>query len=360
VGESLKVGIIGCGAIAAQYLQTFAVLDAIELIAVADLDPARAQAVAESQQGVEALSVEELLARPEIDTVVNLTVPMAHAQVCQDIIAAGKSVYVEKPLAADTMAARGILEAAAAAGVAVGCAPDTVLGTGIQTARKAIDDGLVGRPMFATATMVAAGHELWHPNPDYYYLPGGGPLLDMGPYYITTLVTLLGPVVRVIGAASALRDTRTIAGGPRAGEVVPVKTDTHVTGVLVHESGALSTLVMSFDGVKTGAAPIEVHGDLATLRVPDPNRFEGEVALFELGGTQWSVLEPSAGHVGASRGYGLLDLATTRDGEPRAGGTLAYHVLEVMEAVLASAADGRSVSITSSTPRPEGVPLQTR
>jgi predicted dehydrogenase len=359
VGESLKVGIIGCGAIAAQYLETFAVLDAIELVAVADLDPARAKTIADAHAGVEALSVDDLLARPDLDTVVNLTVPMAHAQVCQDIIAAGKSVYVEKPLAADTTAARGILDAAASAGVVVGCAPDTVLGTGIQTARKAIDDGLVGRPMFATATMIAAGHELWHPNPDYYYLPGGGPLLDMGPYYITTLVTLLGPVVRVIGAASALRDTRTIASGPREGEIVPVKTDTHVTGVLVHESGALSTLVMSFDGVKTGAAPIEVHGDRATLRVPDPNRFEGEVALFELGGMEWSVLEPSAGYVGAGRGYGLIDLATSTATEPRAGATLAYHVLEVMEAVLASAADGTSVTIKSTTARPEGVPLQT-
>src|SRR5204862_5802911 len=144
--------------------------------------------------------------------------------------------------------------AAGAAGVQVGCAPDTVLGTGIQTARKAVDDGRIGAPIAATATMVTPGHERWHPDPDFYYQPGGGPLLDMGPYYVTALVTILGPVVSVVGAASQTRNSRMIGSGPRTGEVIPVSTDTHVSGILTHASGALSTLFMSFDAVATLSA----------------------------------------------------------------------------------------------------------
>ena len=176
----------------------------------------------------------------------------------------------------------------------MGCAPDTVLGTGIQTARKAVDDGRIGPPISATATMVTPGHERWHPDPDFYYQPGGGPLLDMGPYYITALVTILGPVVAAIGAASHTRTTRTIESGPRAGATIPVATDSHVTGVLVHESGVLSTLVMSFDAVATRAAPIELHGERGSLVVPDPNMFEGDVELHELGGSGWTTLPVSA------------------------------------------------------------------
>ena len=210
MGKPLNVGIIGCGAIIAQYLVNFRRLEDINLVAVADLDPSRAQAVADSYDGVRALTVDALLAADDVELVLNLTIPAAHAEIALRAIAAGKSVYGEKPLAATTAEARQVLDAAAAAGVVVGCAPDTVLGTGIQTARKAIDDGLIGRPISATATMVTPGHERWHPNPDFYYQPGGGPLLDMGPYYVSALVTLLGPVVSVIGAASHTRDERTI------------------------------------------------------------------------------------------------------------------------------------------------------
>ncbi|MCC2659683.1 MAG: oxidoreductase, partial [Arthrobacter sp.] len=230
MGKPLNVGIIGCGKIVEQYLASFRRLDEISLVAVADLDPARAQSVADDYEGVRALTVEELLAADDVELVLNLTIPAAHADVALKAIAAGKHVYGEKPLAATTAEAREVLDAAKAAGVQVGCAPDTVLGTGIQTARKAIDDGLIGRPISATATMVTPGHERWHPNPDFYYQPGGGPLLDMGPYYVSALVTLLGPVVSVMGAASHTRAERTIGSGPREGETVPVTTDTHVTG----------------------------------------------------------------------------------------------------------------------------------
>ncbi|QDG65313.1 Gfo/Idh/MocA family oxidoreductase [Pseudarthrobacter sp. NIBRBAC000502772] len=358
VGKPLKVGIIGCGAIIAQYLANFRRLDAIELVAVADLDPSRAQAVAAGYDGVRALTVDELIAADDVDLVLNLTIPAAHAEVALKAIAAGKSVYGEKPLAATTGEARRVLEAARAAGVAVGCAPDTVLGTGIQTARKAIDDGLIGSPISATATMVTPGHERWHPNPDFYYQPGGGPLLDMGPYYVSALVSLLGPVVSVTGAASHTRTQRTIGSGPREGEVIPVNFDSHVTGILVHANGALSTLVMSFDAVKTRSSNIEIHGERGSLVVPDPNHFDGDVELFTLGADSWKTLPVSAGYLDSGRGFGIADLAATPEGaEPRAGGRLAYHALEVMESVLESARSGALVPIQSTVPRPEPVPL---
>ncbi|GAB5078379.1 Gfo/Idh/MocA family protein [Arthrobacter sp. AD-310] len=358
MGKPLKVGIVGCGAIIAQYLASFRKLNDLELVAVADLDLARAQAVAEQFEGVRAVSVDELLAADDVELVLNLTIPAAHAEVALKAIAAGKSVYGEKPLAATTAEAREVLEAARAAGVVVGCAPDTVLGTGIQTARKAIDDGLIGAPISASATMVTPGHERWHPNPDFYYQPGGGPLLDMGPYYVTALVTLLGPVVSVVGAASHTRNERTIGSGPRQGEKVPVAIDSHVTGVLTHASGALSTLFMSFDAVKSKSPNIEIHGELGSLVVPDPNHFDGDVELFPLGGDAWETLPVSAGYVDSGRGFGIADLAATPDGsEPRAGGALAYHALEVMESVLASAHSGSAVRISSTVERPQTVEL---
>ncbi len=359
MGQPLNVGIIGCGAIIQQYLATFDQLDVIRLVAVADLDPARAAAVAEGRDGVRASTVAELLAAPDVDLVLNLTIPAAHADVALQAIAAGKAVYGEKPLAATVEEARIVLAAAEAASVTVGCAPDTVLGTGVQTARRAIDDGLIGSPISATATMMTPGHERWHPNPDFYYVPGGGPLLDMGPYYVTALVTLLGGVSSVIGASSRTRTSRVIGSGPREGEVIPVSTDSHVTGILTHASGALSTLVMSFDAVGTKAANLEVHGETGSLVVPDPNRFAGDVQLRPLGSLEWEVLAVSAGYTDAGRGFGVADLALTADGEaPRASGVLAFHVLEVMESLLRSAELGQSVSITSTVDRPPAVPLQ--
>ena len=355
----MKVGMIGCGVIAAQYLATFEHLPDVELVAVADLDPARAEAVAADREGVRALGVDELLADPEVDTVLNLTIPAAHADVDLKAIASGKDVYSEKPFAVTTEEGAGVLRAAAEAGRLVGSAPDTVLGTGTQTARAAIDEGLIGAPLAATATMVTPGHERWHPHPDFYYLPGGGPLLDMGPYYIHALVTLLGPVSAVIGASSRPRDQRTIGSGPRAGETIPVTTDTHVTGVLIHESGALSTLVMSFDAVATSIHPIEIHGSEGTLAVPDPKRFDGEVSVHRLGGEGWETLPVTAGYESASRGIGLQDMAT-RGAELRASGQLGQHALEVMNAVLESSGSGRRVEIESTVARPEAVVLEAR
>ncbi|MGC5165398.1 Gfo/Idh/MocA family protein [Luteimicrobium sp. DT211] len=356
MGKPLRIGIVGVGAISGAYLSTFERLAAVRLVAVADLDAARAAAVA-AEQDVRALTVDELVTDPEVDVVLNLTIPAAHAEIALKAIAAGKGVYGEKPLAATLDEARAVVEAGRAAGVRVGCAPDTVLGTGVQTARKAVDDGLVGTPVAATATMVTPGHERWHPNPDFYYQPGGGPLLDMGPYYVTALVTLLGPVESVVGAASHSRATRTIGSGPRAGQAVPVDVETHVTGVLRHESGALSTLVMSFDTVASRASRIEIHGEKGSLVVPDPNGFDGAVELHTLD-DDWQTLPVSAGYRDGARGYGLADLAATPDGvTARANGDLAYHVLDVMTSLLTAAEKGATVAVASTCERSAPVPL---
>ncbi|HKP06674.1 MAG TPA: Gfo/Idh/MocA family oxidoreductase [Microbacterium sp.] len=347
------IGIVGLGVISRQYLDTLLPASRVRIAAVADLDVARAEAAAEGIPGCRALTTSELLEDRSIHTLLNLTIPAAHAEVALAAIAHGKDVYGEKPLAATFADAARIMDAATAAGVRAGGAPDTVLGTGVQTARAAIDGGRIGRPVSASAMWISAGHESWHPQPDFYYREGGGPLLDMGPYYVTSLVQLLGPVTAVSGASSRSRDERVIGSGPRVGESVPVEVDTHLTGILHHASGAISTVTMSFDGVRSTAAPIEVHGVDGSLIVPDPNNFAGDVQLHARGGS-WETLEPSAGYVDAGRGIGLLDLVA---GDGRASGAMALHVLEIMTALAASAASGVRQSLTTTVERPSLVPL---
>ncbi|WP_030612162.1 Gfo/Idh/MocA family protein [Streptomyces fulvoviolaceus] len=358
MGDAHRIGVVGLGVISRAYLDTLVGHPAVRITAVADLDASRSAAVAAELPGVEALTVEELLSSPDVDTVLNLTVPAAHAEIALGAIGHGKNLYGEKPLTADLLDAHVVLEAAAKAGVGVGCAPDTVLGTGIQTARAAVEAGSIGRPLFATAVMVTPGHERWHPHPDFYYTAGGGPLLDMGPYYLASLVHLLGPVRAVIGAAGRLRAERVIGSGPRAGERIPVEVDSHVSGVLEHSGGTLTTITTSFDGVATTAAPIEVHGEAGTLMVPDPNGFDGEVRLHELDDTRWRTLPSSAGYVDGARGVGLLDfIAADGHRPPRASGDLALHVLETMSALLRSSAEGRRIELTTSAEQPVPVPL---
>ncbi|MFD4507026.1 Gfo/Idh/MocA family protein [Streptomyces sp. NPDC058457] len=355
MGEPLKplgIGIVGAGKISGAYLSTLEGLRSLRLTAVTDLDPARARSAAERTGAAEAPDVAALVARDDVDAVLNLTIPAAHAEVALTALAAGKHVYGEKPLAANRKEADAVLAAAREAGLRVGCAPDTVLGTGTQTARKAVDDGLIGRPVAATAFMTSAGHESWHPDPEFYYRPGGGPLLDMGPYYLSALVHLLGPVVRVTGASSRPRAERTIGSGPRAGTVFPVEVDTHITGVLEHAGGALSTLVMSFD-VRAARLPrIEVHGTEASLSVPDPNGFDGAVELHR--GDGWQTLPVSAGYRDTGRGIGLADLAEAlAQGRPhRASAELAAHVLDVMLTLTDAADQGRALPVTSTCERP--------
>ncbi|MEU1973034.1 Gfo/Idh/MocA family oxidoreductase [Microbacterium sp. NPDC019599] len=358
MGSSHRIGIVGLGVISRAYLDTLATAPDAVITAVADLDHARAEAVAATLPSARAVSVAELLGADDVDVVLNLTIPAAHAEIALAAIAAGKDVYGEKPLAATFGDAEEIMRAAADAGVRVGSAPDTVLGTGTQTARAVIDAGEIGRPVAATAVMATPGHELWHPNPDFYYKVGGGPLLDMGPYYVTALVQLLGPVVSVIGAGSRLRSERIIATGARAGEVVEVEVDSHVTGILEHGSGALSTITTSFDSVGSTAPPIEVHGETASLIVPDPNMFDGEVRIRRLGSGEWDAVPPRAGTIGTARGAGLLDMLRATNGTaPRASGAMGLHVLEVMTGLLESARSGSRAAMTTTVERPPLVPL---
>ncbi|MEP7764394.1 Gfo/Idh/MocA family oxidoreductase [Sanguibacter sp. 25GB23B1] len=362
MGEPHGIGVVGLGVILDAYLTTLAEHPGVRIAAVADLDASRAAEVAARLPGTRASSVDELLAADDVETVLDLTTPGAHAQIALACARSAKNHYGEKPLAATLADARAVVQAAGAAGVGLGCAPDTVLGTGVQTARAVVDAGDIGRPTAAVATWVSPGHEAWHPNPDFYYRAGGGPLLDMGPYYLTSLVHLLGPVVAVNGAAGRLRDSRTIGSGPRAGEVIPVEVATHVAGTLEHAGGAISTVTVSFDAPGTRARPIEVYGEEGALAVPDPNTFAGDVELLTRGGTSWELVAPRAGFVESSRGVGLLEMvgAAGLGGPPaeaRASGAVGLHVMEIMSGLLESASTGRRTAITSVPARPDLVPL---
>lgn len=360
LASPLRVGIVGAGAIHRAYTQTMARMPDVAIVAVADLDPARAAASAAEHPGVRASGVDELLAADDVDLVLNLTIPAAHAEVALRALAAGKHVYGEKPLAASVASAHAMVDAAAGAGRVLTCAPDTVLGTGTQTARHAIAAGTIGRPTSATAFFTAPGHELWHPDPDFYYAPGGGPLLDMGPYYVTALVHLLGPVTSVVGAANRARAERTIGSGARAGVTVPVDVDTHVTGVLEHASGALSTLVMSFDTWRADLPNLLVHGTSGSLSVPDPNGHGGDVRVAgPATDREWVEVPPAAGYVGAGRGIGVLDAARALAAgtTPRASDAVALHVLDVMATLLQAAQGGGRADVSTTCEVPPLVPL---
>jgi predicted dehydrogenase len=358
VGEPLRIGVVGVGQISRAYLTTLGRLPGVQVRLLADLDAERARAGLRHAPAARAVPAGELLSSGDVDLVLNLTIPAAHAQVALAALAAGKHVYGEKPLAPDLARGREML-AARAGGLRVGCAPDTVLGTGTQTARRVIEDGLIGAPVAANAVFTTAGHELWHPNPEFYYQPGGGPLFDMGPYYLSALIHMLGPVVRVTGAASRARPARVIGSGPRAGTRFDVEVDTHVTGVLEHGNGALTTLITSFDVVASTQPWIEVHGTEGSLAAPDPNNFGGDVLIRHQSDDHWSKVAPSAGYENAGRGIGLADLATAlQAGRPhRASAELALHVLDVMQTLLESARAGHSLAVSTSCDVPEPVPL---
>ena len=356
MGSTLNVGVVGVGVISNQYFASFPSLPNLRLAAVADLDVARAASVADAQ-GTKVLTVDALLSDPGIDVVLNLTIPAAHADIARRAIDGGKHVYGEKPLALATPDAAGVLSRAAAAGVRVGSAPDTVLGTGIQTTRAVLDSGRIGAPVGASVHWTAPGHELWHPAPGFYYQPGGGPLFDMGPYYLTSLVTFFGPVRRVSGAVSRSSRERTIATGPNAGTVIPVDVDTHVTALIEHANGVISTVTVSFEVWATKAPYFEIYGTEGTIQVPDPNAFSDTVSVATASRREWVELAASAGYADAGRGFGLADMARAieTDRPHRASGELAFHVLEIMESVIAAGREHRVVELSSTVERPEPV-----
>ena len=354
----MTVALVGCGNISAQYLASLPRLANLRLVSVTDPVSAAAERVA-AEQGVPARPVDDVLADPAVDVVLNLTPPQVHAPLTIAALQAGKHVYLEKPFAVTGDEAAQMLAAAETAGRRIGSAPDTVLGIGIQTARRLIDDGQIGQPIAATAFMMSPGHESWHPNPGFYYRRGGGPLLDMGVYYLTALVTLLGPIVEVSAMSSRLRTERRVPdAGPRAGEILPVEVDTYVAATLRHDNGVISTLIVSFDTIASRLPRIEVYGTEASLDVPDPNQFASPVGISRARTEPFEYVSDLAGYPDAGRGYGLSDLVRAiSTGTPhRQSAELGFHVHEVMGRVEEASATGATVPVVSRCERPTAVP----
>jgi predicted dehydrogenase len=356
--RKVGIGIIGCGTISAAYLKASQRFANLDIKALADI---RSDAAVKrgAEFGLPGIRVDQLLKRDDIEIVINLTVPLAHTDVSLAVLNAGKHVHSEKPLGVNTTEARKVMELAAVKNLRVGCAPDTFLGGGHQTARKVIDDGGIGTPVAGSAFFMCPGHERWHPAPGFYYLRGGGPMLDMGPYYITDLVQLLGPVASVMGSATRPRQQRLVTSEPMNGTLIPVEVSTHVAGTLEFAGGAVVSIAMSFDVPRHRHSPIEIYGSKGSLIVPDPNRFGGEVAIAKPGG-EWETIPHTHGHVdGEFRSIGVADMAAAIvSGRPhRASGELAFHVLEVMEAFQTSSEQGRRVSIESRVERPAMLPV---
>jgi predicted dehydrogenase len=351
----VKVGLIGCGTISPQYLKNLPGYPGVEVAVCSDIDMDRARSRAEEFGVPRSSSVAELLADTDVGLVINLTLPGTHAEVSLEAIAAGKHVYSEKPLAVAREDGDAVISAARKRGVMVGCAPDTFLGGGIQTCRRLIDEGQIGRPIAATAFMLNHGHEHWHPAPAFYYQKGAGPMFDMGPYYLTALIALLGPIRRVSGSHGSAFAERTITSEPLSGQTVEVEVPTHVAGVMDFQNGAIGTIVTSFDVWASQTPRIEIYGTEGTLSVPDPNRFGGPVML-QRGRDEWR--EAPLTHPEGGRGLGVAEMAAAlRAGrESRVDAAMANHVLDVMHAVHESSDDGRHVTLRTSCERPAAVP----
>ncbi len=360
----LGIGVIGCGNISMTYLRNAALFAGVELRACADIS-ADAAALRAREYGIRALSVDQLLADPEVDLVLNLTVPAVHFDVTMSALSADKHVFTEKPLATSAADGRILVAEAKRRGLRLGSAPDTFLGAAGRRARRLMDEGAIGRPVSGTAFMMGRGMEHWHPNPQFYYQPGGGPVFDMGPYYLTIMVNLLGPVVRVMAMATKGQEERLItADGPFKNTRFKVGTPTNILSLLEFQSGATVNFGASWDVFRHSNHPIELHGTEGSLRLPDPDTFGGTVSLSEHG-ADWRDFESDGELYGAKnwpfdspdranyRMLGVADLARgLQEGRPsRASGELALHVLEIMEAILLSGESRQSVRIdTQFTP----------
>lgn len=348
--QKLNVGIIGCGNISNIYLKNCQTFQSLEIVGCADIDSERAKAKAEDFN-TKAYSVDEILADSEIDIIVNLTIPAAHSQVSLSALEAGKHVYSEKPLAISLEEGKKVLDLAKSKGLRAGGAPDTFLGGGIQTSIKLIQDGWIGRPIGANAFFMSNGVEEWHPNPDFFYQTGGGPMFDMGPYYLTALISLIGSVKRVTGSANISYPERETPKGRK----IPVEIPTHIAGVLDFENGAVGTLVTSFDSWGNNLPRIEVYGEYGTLSIPDPNTFGGPVKYRRKGEKEFMEVPLTHGYQTNSRGIGLADMAEAiLEGRPhRANVNLTYHVLEIMHGFHIASEQGKHYQLTSEVKRPQ-------
>lgn len=354
--NKVKVGIIGCGNISDIYLKNCTeVFDILEVVACADLIMDRAKTKAKQYNIPKTCSVKELLADPNIEIVINLTTPNAHAEICLAALNAGKSVYVEKPLAITREDGHKILDTAYQRELLVGGAPDTFLGGGLQTCRKLIDDGWIGEPVAATAFMVNHGHESWHPDPEFYYKVGGGPMFDMGPYYLTALISLIGPIKKVTGSARMTFPERLITSEPKYGTKITVDVPTHVAGIMDFENGAIGTIITSFDIWDSQLPRIEIYGSKGSMIVPDPNTFGGPVFIKRPSDKDWVEMPLSHGYTENSRGLGVADMAHAlrSGGTHRANGQMAYHVLDIMHAFHEASDEGRHIKLKSTCQQPE-------
>jgi len=353
--DVMKIGIVGCGNISDIYLKNLTtVFKNTTVYAVCDLDSAKATAQAQKYQIEKVLTLDEMLADPEIDIVLNITTPKTHYDICKKVLIAGKHVYVEKPLSISYCEGAELLSIAKEKGLYIGVSPDTFLGAGLQTAISLIKNGAIGKPVGGAAYMMCSGHENWHPSPEFYYDIGGGPLFDMGPYYITALVRLLGPVKSIYAVGTKAFAERTITSKPKFGQKIPVKVDTHNVGILSFKNGTVVTLVTSFDVVAHTMPNIQIYGTEGSIKVPDPNTFGGSVQLATRQERQFTNIPSISRYSENSRGMGISEmiLAINENRTNNASGELALHVLEIMEAFLKSSESGAPVFIES-VPSPE-------
>ncbi len=354
----LKAGIIGCGNISGVYLSNctkhFKVL---EIDAVADLVPERARAKAAEYGVPRSLTVEEMLGDPQIEMIINLTLPAVHGDLCLRVLDAGKHVYVEKPLSIKREMGARVLELARQKNLRIGGAPDTFLGGGLQTCRKLIDEGWIGRPVAASAFMTGHGPEGWHPDPEFFYKEGAGPMLDMGPYYLTALVALMGPVRRASGSAAVSFAERKATSKEKYGTMIKVEVPTHVSASLDFENGALATLIISFDVWDSKLPRIEIYGSEGTMCLPDPNFFNGPVLIKRQDAQVWSEMPLTFGYTENMRGIGAADMAAAITGGRlhRANGEMAFHVLDVMQGIIESSEQGSYYAPVSTCSRPEAL-----
>lgn len=361
--KRLRVGIIGVGKISGVYLDNLCTefADRVELLGCADLEQERARVASEKHSLPKRYDApENLIADPDIDLVINLTIPQAHFDVSLAAVDAGKHVYVEKPICVELDEAQRLLEAAAKRGVVVGGAPDTFLGAGIQTCKRLIEAGEIGKPVAATAFMTGHGHESWHPAPEFYYKHGGGPLFDMGPYYLTALVSLIGPVRSVTGSARISFAERTITSEPQRGKKITVEVPTHVSSTLDFANGAIGTMIMSFDVWAANLPLLEIYGSDGSLAVPDPNFFGGTPRIKRAGEKEWREVELTHRHDGNNRGLGVAEFADALASgrTPRTSGQLAAHILEVMHGIHIASDTGARFTLDSSPTPPPPLPSE--
>ena len=354
--DKKRIGFVGCGNISGIYLTNLTKMfgDKIKVTALTDLIPERAQKASEEYNIPYIKKTEDLINSCDVDIILNITEPYNHYEVSLSAVKAGKHLYNEKPLCEKREEAKEVLKIAAEKNLRVGSAPDTFLGAGLQTCRTLIDEGRIGQPVAATAFMACHGHEHWHPSPEFYYKTGGGPMFDMGPYYLTALVSLLGPIKRVSGTTKKSFDTRTITSEPLNGKVINVDIPTHIAGVMDFASGAIGTIITSFDVYSHTLPCIEIYGSEGTLRVPDPNCFGGPVFVSRFMENTWTEIPMEKNYSENSRGLGITDmaLAITENRPHRANSELAYHILDVMHGFHDASAAGKYYEVNSSCARP--------